>query len=170
MERNPLSTPNRTRFPSRVAISDENRVRLVETCNVALGSTLDLASQVKQAHWNIKGPQFFARHQLFDEIATHLREHADNLAERAATLGGYAEGTARLAIERSVLPEYDLDAVDGRQHIRTLAERYGKYAKMMRDSIDVAKSVDDAATEDLFTEVLRATELDMWFLESHVSV
>lgn len=164
-----MNSQHTTRFPSHVSLDDDKRARLVGRCNVALGTTLDLASQVKQAHWNIKGPQFFARHQLFDDLAAHLRVHADTIAERAATLGGYAEGTLRLAAERSVLPEYDLDAVDGRQHIRALVARYAAYGKTVREAIGAAREVADPATEDLFIEVLRSTELDLWFLESHLA-
>ena len=107
-----------TRFTSHVALPDETKVALVETLNVALATTIDLQSQLKQAHWNIKGPQFFARHELFDNVAVKLRDFADSIAERATTLGGYAQGTIRLSVEASKLPEYELRAVDGKQHIQ----------------------------------------------------
>jgi len=159
-----------TRFNTHVNLPDAAKQALVETLNTALATTTDLHSQVKQAHWNIKGPQFFARHELFDNLAVKLRDYADAIAERAATLGGYAQGTVRLSSEQSKLPEYELKAVDGKQHIKTLVDRYATYTAFVRDAIKESQDKSDPATEDLFTEVLRGTELDMWFLESHLNV
>lgn len=163
-----MKTP-RFNFPSHVSLPEETRTALVELCNESLASTIDLHSQVKQAHWNIKGAQFFARHELFDALATKLLGWADTLAERGAVLGGYATGTIRLAAERSSLPEYDLNAVDGTTHIRALVDRYAVYTERARAAIAVCAKLDDPASEDLFTEILRGAELDMWFLESHIA-
>lgn len=159
-----------TQFTNHVSLPEETKRQLTETLNVALATTLDLHSQVKQAHWNIKGPQFFARHELFDNLASKLRGYADALAERAATMGGYAKGTVRLGAEGSKLPEYDLRAVDGKHHIQVLVDRYSNYTSFIREATREASEKNDPATEDLYTEVLRATELDMWFLESHLNV
>ncbi len=152
-----------------MALHDGARAQLVERCNLVLGSLLDLGSQVKQAHWNIKGPQFFARHQLFDELAAHLRGWSDSVAERASTLGGYAKGTLRLAAEGSILPEYDLSAVDGRQHLAALVHRYGRIDGVLRETVADARRLEDPVSEDLFVEILRGVELDLWFLESHLN-
>jgi starvation-inducible DNA-binding protein len=159
-----------TRFTSHVALPDETKAALVETLNVVLATTIDLKSQVKQAHWNIKGPQFFARHELFDKVAIKLRGFADRIAERATTLGGYAEGTVRLSVEASKLPEYELRAVDGKQHIHALVERFSAYTAFVRGAIKEAEAKNDPVTADLYTEILQGTELDMWFLESHLNV
>jgi starvation-inducible DNA-binding protein len=159
-----------TRFTNHISLPEENKTKLVDTLNTVLATTSDLRSQVKQAHWNIKGPQFFARHELFDNLAEKLNGFADVTAERAATLGGYAMGTARQSAERSQIPEYDLRAVDGKHHIRALVDRYSEYTRLIRDALREAAEQGDPATEDLFTEILRGTELDMWFLESHVNV
>jgi starvation-inducible DNA-binding protein len=158
------------KFSNHVALPDKAKETLVETLNIALATTNDLHSQVKQAHWNIKGPQFFARHELFDTMAGRLRDFADTIAERATTMGGYATGTSRLSAEHSKLPEYDLRAVDGKQHIKVLVDRFSEYTKFIRSAIDEAGNNNDPATEDLYTEILRGTELDMWFLESHLNV
>ena len=158
------------RFSNHVALPDEAKETLVSTLNIALATTNDLHSQVKQAHWNIKGPQFFARHELFDTMAGRLRDFADDIAERATTMGGYATGTTRLSAQSSKLPEYDLRAVDGKQHIKVLVDRFSDYTKFVRAAIQEAAENGDPATEDLYTEILRGTELDMWFLESHLNV
>lgn len=159
-----------TQFTNHIALPEETKAQLIDTLNGVLATTSDLRSQVKQAHWNIKGPQFVSRHELFDSLAARLHDYADNIAERAATLGGYAMGTVRQSAEHSKLPEYDLRAVDGKHHIRTLVDRYSDYNRLIRNAVGEAQEHNDPATEDLYTEILRHTELDMWFLESHVNV
>lgn len=155
-------------FSSRVALADDAKHRLCSTLNVNLATAIDLQYQVKQAHWNIKGPQFFARHELFDGLADRLRGFVDEFAERVSTLGGYAGGTIRLAAQGSKVPEYDLEAVDGRRHIQALAAQYALYGKALRQGIEEAETHNDPVTADLYTEALRSAELDMWFLDSHL--
>lgn len=157
-----------TTFKSRVALPDQNRERAVQMLNMTLAATLDLSLQTKQAHWNVKGPQFFARHELFDRLSTELRDIADEMAERVATLGGYAMGTARACAAASILPEYDLRALDGQQHVFALSERFAKYVDLVRRA--VGESEFDPATQDIFIESLRKAELELWFLESHINI
>lgn len=158
----------KTAFPTRIDLDDQTRAKLVKGLNTAMASTADLRTQVKQAHWNLKGAQFIARHELFDDLADHLTEWTDNLAERATTLGGYAEGTARMVAENTVLPEYDLDAVDGRSHVQALADQYGRYCAHVRKLIAASGDMGDSITEDLFIEIGRQAEMDLWFLEAHL--
>lgn len=155
-------------FKTLVDLPESTRTQLISQLNVALGTAVDLASQVKQAHWNIKGPHFFARHELFDKLVVNLRSSADKIAERAATLGGYAHGTVRGAVTNSKLNEYDLNAVHGNQHMKALVERYATYCRLLREAAEGSGA--DLPTQDLFIECLRQGELDMWFLESHLNV
>lgn len=157
-----------TRFPTKVDIEDGDRTKLVDLLNVGLANSLDLYSQVKQAHWNVRGMFFYGRHELFDEIAEHLETHADDLAERAGTLGGYANGTVRQSGTNSEIPEYDFDATTAKQHLAALSERFSEHAQWVRGAIEQTQQIDDVATEDLFTEVLRDVEQDLWFLQSHL--
>jgi len=157
-----------TRFNTNVSLKDDVRDSIVNQLNVVLATSVDLTSQIKQAHWNIKGPEFFARHELFDKLADRTRAVVDDVAERAATLGGYAEGTVRMAAEKSVLEPYDDKAVQGRRHVELLANRFGAYSALLRSSIAQLEGK-DVVTEDLYTEALRQAELDMWFLESHLN-
>jgi starvation-inducible DNA-binding protein len=159
-----------TRFPTNVNLPESARKELIITLNGTLATSVDLATQVKQAHWNIKGPWFFARHELFERLASNLRGWSDEMAERASTLGGYARGTVRMVSDNSNLDDYDDKIVEGKQHIRALVERYGVFTQQVRDGIETAQKVEDVVTEDLLTEVARGAELDMWFLESHINV
>ena len=157
-----------TKFPSHIHLSRETRSQLVEMLNSCLATAVDLHWQVKQAHWNIRGTHFLSRHLLFDQVAKHVYEQADEFAERAGALGGYAEGTIRLATRNTELEEYDLSAVDGEQHIRVVVERVARYAATVREGIQRSDDLKDPVTTDLLTKVLGAVEQDLWFLESHM--
>jgi starvation-inducible DNA-binding protein len=157
-----------TKFPSHISLPREARSDLIELLNTCLATAIDLHWQVKQAHWNIRGRNFISRHELFDDIANHVRKHADEFAERAGALGGYAEGTIRLAAKNSELEEYDLSAVNGDDHVRVLVDRVSRYASAIREGIQRSDELEDPVTTDLFTRVLGEVEQDLWFLESHL--
>jgi starvation-inducible DNA-binding protein len=141
---------------------------MIELCNQQLADSFDLYSQTKQAHWNVKGKDFYQLHLLFDSLAAEVLEHVDLIAERATALGGFATGTARMAAANSTLPEYPTDAVDGPEHVRALVERYAAYAASTRRAIDTATEAEDQSTADMFTEVSRETDKSLWFLEAHL--
>jgi starvation-inducible DNA-binding protein len=154
--------------PTRIDLPQETRAQVITILNQSLASSLDLKTQVKQAHWNVKGMDFYQLHQLFDEMAAELEELIDLIAERVTALGGTALGTARMAASRSILPEYPLDTLDGKDHIIALADRYAPYGKQIRAAIDQTGELGDADTADLYTEVSRAIDKRLWFLEAHL--
>ena len=153
---------------SRIDLSADVRERSVALLNQQLADTIDLRSQTKQAHWNVKGMQFYQLHELFDKLASDLEEYVDTIAERATALGGAALGTIRMSAEASRLPEYPRDAVAGRHHVEALAARFALLAATTRAAIDDATAAGDADTADVFTEVSRGLDKQLWFLESHL--
>jgi starvation-inducible DNA-binding protein len=155
-------------FNTSVKLSESIRQQSIDILNARLADTIDLKTQAKQAHWNVKGPEFFQLHELFDSIATHLDEQADLIAERITALGGTALGTARVAAATSAIPEYDLDAVGGLDHVVALSERLAKAANEFRVDIDRSDDLGDKATSDLFTQITRDADKDLWFLEAHL--
>jgi starvation-inducible DNA-binding protein len=155
-------------FPTHINIPAENRAHLIEMLNAHLADTLDLMTQSKQAHWNVKGKDFYQLHLLFDEIAAELGGFMDEIAERVTSLGGYATGTARMAAEHSALPEYPTDAIEGLEHVAALVHRFGLYTSRIRSGIDEADALADKATADLYTEIARAVDKRLWFLEAHL--
>ena len=155
-------------FRTHLEIPAERRAALVVHLNQSLANTFDLLSQTKQAHWNVKGKDFYQLHLLFDEIAGELSEFVDKLAERATSLGGYAMGTARMAAENSELPEYPTDVVEGMAHVAALVERFGRYAAHTRASIGDCDDLGDPTSADLYTEISRTVDKRLWFLEAHL--
>lgn len=157
-----------TLYSTRIDIPAEARSQIIALLNQTLASTLDLKTQVKQAHWNVKGMDFYQLHELFDEMASELEEYVDMFAERVTALGGLALGTARIAASASTLPEYPFDILDGKAHVTALADRYAPYARSLRQDIDRTAELGDADTADLYTEVSRAIDKRLWFLEAHL--
>jgi starvation-inducible DNA-binding protein len=144
------------------------RVYITTMLNQTLASTLDLRSQVKQAAWNVKGSAFMQLHTLFHTIAVELDAYTELLAERIAVLGGDAQGTVRTAATQSTLPEYPSNLVEGTAHVNALAERFAHYAEMVRACITKAADVEDADTENIYTDISRGIDKRLRFLEAHL--
>ncbi len=155
-------------FATKNDLAPDVREKAIALLNQHLADSLDLYTQTKQAHWNLKGMQFYQLHELFDTLAAAVADDSDLIAERATALGGTALGTARMSAAASRLPEYPLDAVDGRQHVEALTARFASLAKTARAAIDAAASFGDADTADVFTEVSRRQDKHLWFLEAHL--
>jgi starvation-inducible DNA-binding protein len=153
---------------THIDLPETDRGPLIELLNKRLADTADLYSQVKQAHWNVKGPDFFQLHQLFDQLAGELFPYIDLIAERATALGGVATGTVRMAAASSQLPEYPVEATEGQRHVKALIERYTIFTAAIRKAIDLADERHDRSTADLFTEISRTADKQLWFLEAHV--
>lgn len=155
-------------FDTRIDIPSENRAKMVELLNARLADALDLYSQDKQAHWNVKGSDFFQLHELFDELATAVVEHIDLIAERATALGGEALGAVRMSAEASSLKDFPRDAYDSMAAVDALAERYATFAKQLRTSADEAERLHDMDTNDLLIEISREIDKHLAFLEGHL--
>ncbi|MCO6435879.1 MAG: DNA starvation/stationary phase protection protein Dps [Phycisphaerae bacterium] len=156
------------KFATKNDIPESNREKLVELLNARLADLLDLQTQAKQAHWNVKGPNFIALHELFDEVSDGLRGYVDDVAERAVQLGGVAMGTARLAAKSSTLSEYPADIADGAAHVRALSDAMALCGKHVRAAIDASDEFGDKDTADLFTEISRGLDKHLWFVEAHL--
>jgi starvation-inducible DNA-binding protein len=157
-------------FSTQIDIAAETRKEMITLLNQQLADTFDLFSQTKQAHWNVKGPQFYQLHELFDELADGLRAYVDMIAERATALGGVAQGTARMAAESSRLSEYPAGGVESMAAVEALAERFADLGESTRKAIDTADKAGDMDTSDLFTEVSRGLDKWLWFLEAHIQM
>ncbi len=155
-------------FKTKNDLPEATRVKLSELLNARLADCIDLQSQTKQAHWNIKGPNFIALHELFDKINEEVEDYVDEIAERVVQLGGVAEGTARMAAQRSSLAEYPAKAVDGRSHLEALSSALAAFGTAARKGIDQANELGDLDTADLFTEVSRGIDKWLWFVEAHL--
>ena len=146
-------------------LPEQIRSRSVALLNRHLAATIDLHAQTKQAHWNVRGPTFIAIHELFDKVADVVEEYSDKIAERAGTLGGTAEGTVQTATERSFLEPYRLGVADAATHIAAVAEALASIGESVRNAIDESDQFGDIDTSDLFTEVSRGIDYQLWLVE-----
>jgi starvation-inducible DNA-binding protein len=155
-------------FKTNHDLPAKTREEMVALLNEELAGVFDLYSQTKQAHWNVKGMEFFQLHQLFDILADSILGFVDVLAERATALGGVACGTVRMAAAGSPVAEMPQNIRDGRAFVVALAERYGSLAKYTREAIEKADDADDEETVDIFVEIGRTLDKDLYFLEAHL--
>jgi starvation-inducible DNA-binding protein len=144
------------------------REKVIEILNQRLADAIDLKSQAKQAHWNVKGMSFIALHELFDQVATEIETHVDNIAERITSLGGTALGTVRVAAQNSSLSEYPLEITEGSAHVEALSSVLADFGAKVRKDIDETANLGDADTADLLTEVSRSVDKLLWLVEAHI--
>jgi len=154
-------------FSTKNDIPAEARSRIAELLNRSLADCIDLQTQCKQAHWNVKGPSFIGLHKLFDDINTDVEEYVDLLAERVVQLGGVAEGTARCVAERSTLREYPLEISSGQDHVDALSTALASFGRGCREGIDELDELGDADGADILTEISRGVDKWLWFVEAH---
>ncbi|MEJ0091661.1 MAG: DNA starvation/stationary phase protection protein Dps [Limisphaerales bacterium] len=143
------------------------RIQLNQLMNQRLADAVDLQSQIKQAHWNVKGPSFIGLHKLFDEVDESVESYVDLIAERIVQLGGIAEGTVRVAASRTRLQEYPLTIAEGMAHVEAVARALSTFGREVRMTIDETEALGDKDTADIFTEISRGIDKWIWFVEAH---
>jgi starvation-inducible DNA-binding protein len=154
-------------YDTRNDLPQHRRSELNKLMNQQLASAVDLQMQMKQAHWNVKGPSFIGLHELFDRVARSVDPYVDLIAERIVQLGGIAEGTVRVSAARSLLDEYPLAIADGLAHVVAAASALAVFGREVRGAIKEAAKLDDAGTADLFTGISRGVDQSLWFIEAH---
>ncbi len=153
---------------TRNTLSSNAKTVSIDLLNARLADGIDLALATKQAHWNLKGPQFIGIHLMLDGFRTEQDEWNDTMAERAVQLGGTALGTTQTVGRMTHLAPYPTDTYAVADHLAALIDRFGAYANALHDSIDQADEAGDADAADIFTEVSRGIDKQLWFLEAHV--
>jgi starvation-inducible DNA-binding protein len=157
-----------TLHPSRHDLPAATRTKVAALLNQSLAYALDTQLAAKQAHWNVKGPQFIALHELFDKVHGVLTDAVDELAERCVQLGGQAEGTLQAVAKASTLKPYPAQISAGVDHVRALSDRLAAFGAHLRKNIDVSGGLGDMDTADLYTELSREADKYLWFVEAHL--
>jgi starvation-inducible DNA-binding protein len=155
-------------YTTKNDLSESIRTKVVQLLNARLADAIDLQTQMKQAHWNVKGPSFIALHELFDKINEEVEDYVDLIAERVVQLGDIALGTARSVAQRSQQKEYPLNISSGRDHVEAVANALATFGKAARAAIDASDELRDKDTADIFTEVSRGIDKWLWFVEAHL--
>lgn len=156
-------------YATRIDLAEPTRRKVIDLLQARLSDALDLEMQLKQAHWNVKGRDFFQLHELFDKIHDEAEGFVDTLAERITALGGIADGRLATAASTSTLPPYPLEALGGADHLRAVATALAQFGRVVRSDIDCAAGQGDADSADVFTEISRETDKQLWFVEAHLA-
>jgi starvation-inducible DNA-binding protein len=151
---------------TKINLTPTARQSVTDLLNVTLGSLIDLHWQTKQAHWTVRGPQFWQLHKMFDELAAAVDEPIDSVAERITALGGFPRGTICMSAAASQLAEFP-EKFDEFGHVTALIERFGALGNSVREQIDKTDELGDKDSADLLTGISRMLDLQLWFLEAH---
>ena len=148
---------------------EDNAIKTsINTLNARLADTISFRLALKQAHWNVKGPNFIAIHELFDEVAARVATHEDTMAEQVQTLGGQAVGTAEAVVKATKVKPYPTDLVQSEDHIRAVRDRMADLGSRVRAAITEVTDAGDDDTADIFVDYSRQLDRDLWFIESHL--
>jgi len=162
------SRPDASRlYSTKNDLPEATRREAVELLNQRLADCIDLQTQCKQAHWNVKGPAFIALHKLFDEVNEEVEEYVDLIAERVVQLGGIAEGTVGIVAKRSSLIDYPLALSSGSEHVAALSDALAMFGRTARVGIEEMNELEDADSADILTEISRGVDKWLWFVEAH---
>src|SRR5438045_1218922 len=154
-------------FPTKNDLPEDKRVEVIGLLNQRLADCIDLQTQCKQAHWNVKGPSFIGLHKLFDDVNEDVEQYVDLIAERIVQLGGIAEGTVGAVEGRSSLPDYPLALSNGAEHVAALSDALAAFGRTVRIGIAEMDELEDADSADLLTDVSRGGDKWLWFVEAH---
>ncbi|QHI95024.1 DNA starvation/stationary phase protection protein Dps [Aristophania vespae] len=157
-----------THFRTKNNTPDNTKAVSIELLNARLADLIDLALVTKQAHWNLKGTHFIGVHLMLDGFRTQVDNFADMAAERAVQLGGYAFGTVQTVDKKTTCKPYPTDIYKIEDHLKALIERYGQVGNNIREAIKTTAEAGDDDTADLFTEVSRGLDKNLWFMEAHL--
>ena len=154
-------------YATKNDLPETARVEVITLLNQRLADCIDLQTQCKQAHWNVKGPTFIALHKLFDEINEDVEEYVDLIAERIVQLGGVAEGTVGVVEGRSTLVDYPIGLSTGAEHVAALSDALAMFGRTTRLGIEEMNELEDADSADILTEISRGVDKWLWFVEAH---
>ena len=162
------TTSDTTLFPTKNDQPEDRRVEVIGLLNQRLAEAIDLQTQCKQAHWNVKGPSFIGLHKLFDEVNEDVESYVDLIAERVAQLGGIAEGTIGAVEARSKLPDYPIGIATGPEHVAALSDALSAFGRAARMTIEEMNELEDADSADMLTDISRGIDKWLWFVEAHL--
>lgn len=155
-------------FPSSNMMDAQVRIKVVDALNPILATLTDLHAQVKHAHWNVKSPQFYSLHKLFDELAESIPDDADTVAERIGALGGYARGTIQMACSDTKIGNLPEPLVDGVGLVRDLIDKFAAAENLLRTSSEMIDKMGDCVSANMLQDMAHRLGKGLYFLEAHI--
>jgi starvation-inducible DNA-binding protein len=150
-------------------LNAEVRSKMCGQLNQLLADSITLRDMYKKHHWQVAGPTFYQLHLLFDKHFGEQVEIVDTIAERIQLLGGVTIAMGGDVAKVSKIPA----PPRGREEVPVQISRLLEAHKMiMEECHEIAEAADDAGddgTNDLVvSDVLRANELQSWFIGNHL--
>jgi len=159
---------NKLLHHTQMSLPEKDRVEIIRLLNLTLASAADLYAQTKQAHWNVKGPEFIALHKLFDDIAEDVENHIDIIAERITSLGGTTLATIKEITQNTQLREYPVDIFAAKDHLEHLTHNFAILGELSRKNIKATEELTDMGTSDLYIAFSRMLDHNLWFMEAQM--
>ncbi|MDR2538791.1 MAG: DNA starvation/stationary phase protection protein [Bifidobacteriaceae bacterium] len=147
--------------------------KVIDQLQLALSALNDWSLTLKHAHWNVAGPNFIAIHEMLDPQIDKVREAADSIGERIATLGGSPDGrSVRIAQDQAKAQikwgTYPIvDRKDAIEHLKVLDEFVGVLIEGFRDAIAKVDPL-DIVSSNILQDISQQLEFDQWFYRSHL--
>ena len=159
-----MASVTKTKF-KRDILEVETNEQVTSLLQNNLTNLVDLALLMKQAHWNVFGPNFRSIHLHLDEIIATVRTPSDEVAERIATLGVPADGRSSTVAQESDLDSYPDGFVDVQSTITHVADAMKTAIDEMRAAIETLGEL-DPITEDMLIGTSAAMEKHLWMLQA----
>ncbi len=153
---------------SRNNLPEATREKVSQLLNEQVASAIHLQLLAKQAHWNVRGSNFRSLHKLFDDVFSAATVWADSLAERTAQLGWTVDSTLEFIGARTNLPPVAAELSDGQGLVDGLVKALSTFGANARKCIEQTEEEGDMATSDLFTEICRGVDENLWMVEAHL--
>ena len=145
------------------------RLEMTEQLNQLLADTITLRDLYKKSHWQVAGPTFYQLHLLFDKHYEEQNELVDTIAERIQLLGGISIAMAADVAETTRIPRPPKGREEVPVQLSRLLDAHQVIVEHCRELAERADKLGDAGTNDLVvSDVLRANELQVWFVSEHL--
>jgi starvation-inducible DNA-binding protein len=145
------------------------RQEMVGKLNQLLADSITLRDMYKKHHWQISGPTFYQLHLLFDKHFNEQVELVDTIAERIQILGGVSIAMGGDVAELSHIPAPPTGREEVPVQISRLLEAHKHIMQECHDIADAADDAGDDGTNDMVvSDILRANELQSWFIGQHL--
>jgi starvation-inducible DNA-binding protein len=145
------------------------RLEMTEKLNQLLADSMSLRDLYKKAHWQVAGPTFYQLHLLYDKHFNEQVEVVDTIAERIQLLGGLALAMAPDVAETTQIERPPRGREEVPVVISRLLDAHQIIIRQCREIADRADKLGDHGTNDMVvSDVLRANELQAWFLSEHL--
>lgn len=127
-----------------------------------------LAVNGKQAHWNVRGTNFIAIHELLDTLVANAQASADLAAERIVALGLPVDGRIETIAAKTKATAVPAGFTQWESMIRDVIADMDSVIADTQAAIDGLDEI-DLTSQDIAIAIKAALDKDRWFLFAHLA-